>query len=440
MKQTIISLLIIFSFLEVFAEDSEEIKWVVDTEAGINDVLLSPLGDVFYNVKGQILQIRNVVDGQLVDEIHFLNVPNQIYDISITADGRYLALSGDNPYIIIYDLLLEREVKRLTVSVWEEEQVGSKKTYPAEKWINSSISPDGTKVTGIAISDYGVYKTNFVILDIGSEKVLYESRRMLYDGNVAKPDNFQWIGAEFTPDGKYILSQIDYNNYLGTELDTIYIHDANTFEVYDVVLNRYYESGLETMMNIYEPTFLFYGNNSESGYFTYNLDTKSIDKLAIDPSVGTFLFFRTSDYAIYGLGWDFYIYDYKNDKVIYEYDTLALARTTSLDDKILIGTLYSTIYGLNTSFAKTNIRETYGSETTISPNPTSGIVNIDLHCSSQNVNYSIVNVDGLEFKKNSSDIINDDNLQLDLTEYPPGVYFITVICENEKRTYKVVRG
>ncbi len=82
----------------------------------------------------------------------------------------------------------------------------------------------------------------------------------------------------------------------------------------------------------------------------------------------------------------------------------------------------------------------YSDMALVYPNPTSGIVNIDLHCSSQNVNYSIVNVDGLEFKKHISDIINDDNLQLDLTEYPPGVYFITVICENEKRTYKVVRG
>lgn len=87
---------------------------------------------------------------------------------------------------------------------------------------------------------------------------------------------------------------------------------------------------------------------------------------------------------------------------------------------------------------QTNIKQNKTDEPTVSPNPTNGLVNLKLVCGSKLINYSITNTEGENLFK-SKKIVYENRLQLDLSEYPSGVYFVTVVCGSDKWTYKVVR-
>lgn len=185
-----------------FAE--EEVIWETEKIGGLNEVEVSPLGKLLYNTKDSIIQVRNIEDGKLVEEIIFPNT-TRLDHISISADGRFMAVSGQTKYTIIYDFFEKREVKRLTTIAYERVEYGKNVVYDTDEWISSSISPDGTKITGIATATDRTM-TNFVVIDIATEKVLFEQRRITYDHFNPDEPFYKWHTAEFSPDGKYIVS------------------------------------------------------------------------------------------------------------------------------------------------------------------------------------------------------------------------------------------
>ena len=77
-------------------------------------------------------------------------------------------------------------------------------------------------------------------------------------------------------------------------------------------------------------------------------------------------------------------------------------------------------------------------EIIISPNPTNSIVNINLNCPNPIINYSINDTNGIILKQ--STIENQiNNLQFDFSPYPSGVYFLTLNCNNQSKTYKIIK-
>ena len=88
--------------------------------------------------------------------------------------------------------------------------------------------------------------------------------------------------------------------------------------------------------------------------------------------------------------------------------------------------------------SQSKIKDNIEKEIIISPNPTNGFVNINLNCSEPIINYQINNINGLMIYQSSIQN-NAGNLQVDFTPYPAGVYFITVTCGNELKSYKVMR-
>jgi WD40 repeat protein len=260
-RKDIMKKLILLIFLTVvtlpqlsFAED--EVLWETEKIGGLNEVEVSPLGKLLYNTKDSIIQVRNIEDGKLVEEIIFPNT-TRLDHISISADGRFMAVSGQTKYVIIYDLQARREVKRLTTIAYERVEYGEKVVYMTTQWLSSSISPDGTKITGIAA--WGGTMTNFVVLDILTEKVLFEQRRITYDNFNPSPEAFEWMSAEFSSDGKYIVAQLDYGKEGNKNtLDSVYIYNAKNLEIYDVVLNTYSESKIKLTFSSNRPMFAFY--------------------------------------------------------------------------------------------------------------------------------------------------------------------------------------
>ncbi|MFN3194467.1 MAG: T9SS type A sorting domain-containing protein [Chlorobiota bacterium] len=72
------------------------------------------------------------------------------------------------------------------------------------------------------------------------------------------------------------------------------------------------------------------------------------------------------------------------------------------------------------------------------PNPTNGIVNINVDCNSNIMSYSVTNLEGVEILKRQN-IGNKNNIKLNLTDYPSGIYLITTVCGSENNTYKIIK-
>ena len=115
-----------------------EVLWESETIGGLNEVEVSPLGEVLYNTNDSIIQVRSIEDGKIVDEIVFPNT-TRLDHISITADGRFMAVSGQTKYIIIYDLFEKRGVKRITTIAYEREEYGKNVVNDTDEWTSSSI-------------------------------------------------------------------------------------------------------------------------------------------------------------------------------------------------------------------------------------------------------------------------------------------------------------
>ena len=87
----------------------------------------------------------------------------------------------------------------------------------------------------------------------------------------------------------------------------------------------------------------------------------------------------------------------------------------------------------------TDVNQNHIEEIFISPNPTGSFVNINLNCSEPQINYHINDVNGLLlFQENVPNQVGN-SLQIDFTQYPNGIYFITLICNHIPKTYKIVK-
>ena len=87
---------------------------------------------------------------------------------------------------------------------------------------------------------------------------------------------------------------------------------------------------------------------------------------------------------------------------------------------------------------ETNIEAEYEEEIIISPNPTSSIVNLSLDCSDEKTSYTITNQSGQVIGEKAIPI-SSTSLQIDFSPFLSGVYFLTIRCGGELKTYKVVR-
>lgn len=212
MKKLYLILVATMLLIPLLSKADDEVIWETEKIPYLHDVLVAPQGDILYNISGKTLQIRRISDGVKIDSIEFDSIPNYLYHMSISADGRYMAFIGDNPFVLIYDLFERKEVKRITALVYVQNINGKDTEFYAQDWTSVSISPDGTKITGIAHTSAIYTKTNFLVIDIATEKILSEERRIVYDAVISPNRSFEWKSAEYSPDNKYIVAQLDYGH------------------------------------------------------------------------------------------------------------------------------------------------------------------------------------------------------------------------------------
>lgn len=426
---------------EIPALSEAEVIWESEQIGGLNEVEISPLGEHFYNTKDSIVQVRSVETGELIEEILFPNTA-RLDAISISADGRLMAVSGEPKYIFIYDLVEKREVNRLTTTLLEREENGKIKKYLTEEWHNSSISPDGTKVAGIAEGNQPTGTTSWVVFDIVTGEEIVKETKIRYDNlNPDKSGAGRWISSEFTPDGNYIVSQSTWSQNGEFGPDSIYIHDANTFEVYDVVLNKYLESRLPITLNHYKSLFLFYGFNSDGGYYTYDLVTKLVDKIDLQLTAFALTFLRNSNKVIYGFGFDNHIYNLETKSILYKYQNPKVPKTTSLNDSRVLSTLNQRIYCLKTFLNETRIDNDYEEEIVISPNPTAGSIDIDLSNEHPaEFSYQLISLAGQIIKSNTLGLISKNSQSsIDISDVPNGHYTLRIFSEREEFIFNIIK-
>jgi hypothetical protein len=96
------------------------------------------------------------------------------------------------------------------------------------------------------------------------------------------------------------------------------------------------------------------------------------------------------------------------------------------------------LHDLTKYLAETSVEDNLLSGSIIYPNPTDGLVNIEYDCSNPTSSYKIANAEGQVL---ISSFVNSspNSLQIDLSDYHTGIYFITVGCGNNKETFRIIK-
>ena len=432
MKQLIIFIALLVVTLPQFGFAEEEVIWETEKIPYLHGVLVAPQGEIFYNLRGKDLQIRRVDDGVVIDSIIMENIPNYLYKMSITDDGRYMAFSGDNPYVIIYDLQERKEVKRITTIAYEREEYGNNVVYEATRWISSSISPDGTKFTGIATARNGEM-TNFVVIDIATEKVLYEQRRIIYDHFNPDEPYYKWHSAEYSPDGNYIVSQLEFR----TGSDSVYIYDANTFEVYDVVLNSFGE----IVLNKYE-NLLATSRGKE--LILYNLDSKESKNIYFESQLRNIIFPMNENKIVLRIGTSTaVIYDYNLEKIANTISYRGLPKSSAKDNNLIYFGMDYNLALIKPDWDTINaINNLEKSNKSISPNPTTGLLNITLTNEVASFfRYEIISDSAQIIKTEDIGFLDNRNSQItiNISTVVVGHYILKVFSNQEEFIFNVIK-
>ncbi|MFA7325949.1 MAG: T9SS type A sorting domain-containing protein [Candidatus Kapaibacterium sp.] len=423
---TIIGMILLIPSISNAAD--EEVVWELEgVWPGIEDIIVSNTQDIFYHTYYGTIQIRSINDGQLLDSIVIDEYRKGIINkISISDDDRFLAISGNIPHIIIWDLENKREYKKISKIVYYGDS--------AFTWKSVSISPDGSKLTAIAVIEpAGV--TELVVFDLETEEAILSELRNIYDNIKGVYYGTKWVSTEFSPSGEYLVTElgVNWDRQNGqVVLDSVYVYKTSDYKINDTFLNNFDEKDI---------AFSSYENVISSNYGRstkiYNLENKELINVPLDRQPYSVLFSRiNSSKILLSLGTRSYIYDYTNKKEIYSYENNIYAKVILKDDSKIIGHGSKGLVCLKTFWTTTSV-ESILSQTNISPNPTSSFVNIDLNCSEPVVDYQITDISGARVSQTT--IANQDgSLQIDFSAYTTGVYFLTINCK-EPVTYKIIK-
>lgn len=135
-----------------------------------------------------------------------------------------------------------------------------------------------------------------------------------------------------------------------------------------------------------------------------------------------------------------FIYNYVDDRFDYEYPYFAGPRYVTNDNKYLVCSSRSSnkISLIVAEWDKITSAGNENNKVIISPNPTNGLVNITLDCQSPGMSYQINNTSGQNLE---SKVINGNknSLVINFNSYPAGIYYLTINCNNNSTTYKIIR-
>ena len=420
-----------------FADEEAELIWRTERLGGnesISDVEISYTREVFFNVLDNIVQVRNIIDGEVIETMNFNEYFTAINGISLTNDDRFLAISGDNPNLIIWDLENNREYKKFSKVVFEG--------YPAERWKSVSITPDGTKVTAIAVLDFSATVTELVVFDIASGEVIFSENRNTDDKINEVQYSPKWGTTEFSPSGEYLVTELGVNwDHKNGQvvLDSVYVFNTNNYEIV---------GNLQNELDNRDISFSSFENVISSAYggtlTIYNLETKESKSKTFNSYITGVAFSRQSKKLIHKIGQGKpYIFDYNLMDTIFSYSAFCLASEVTKDNKYIISNgngslslIYANWDGL------TNVKQLDKESITLYPNPSNSELNITLDVKNYgyftyriyDMNSHLIKTDNLGYMQSGNNII-----KINVNSLIPQSYLLKITSEFESYNFKIVK-
>lgn len=416
--------------------------WNKALEDNIHDIEILPNGDEFlllYGIaEGSRFQIRSVEDGELVKEIpgYYASFAN----FELTPDSnRIVVTSGRGGDLELRNLQSFELIKGKFVPRPEGFTAYIK---------NITIDPIRPYVYVTQYGDNG-NSNNF---EVKSKVSVYNYETMELVKDLTNYEGYEFSSIAVSDDGKYLATLNNGKAYLKVwDLATMEL--IRDVQLYDDKLpnNEWWCDSKDIQFSKLNSDVVYYSGRFPSneqdkfynGIMTYNImEDKSTNKWLNYFIGGKFILFDGEKKLMNCNSTYVDIFDLNsqslNTRISLSIDVPIQERAIySSEKQIFIGNAKHLIGAIKYD-RESNIESLYEEEIIISPNPTNNFVNINLNCTEPIVDYQINDINGLTIFQSS--IQNQvGNIRIDFTSYPPGVYFITINCGNDVKTYKVVR-
>ena len=444
MKQLIILITLIMQLTTVKTKSAEIIPvWNMALEDNIHDIEILPNGDEFlllYGIaEGSRFQVRSVEDGELVKEIpgYYASFAN----FELTPDSnRIVVTSGRGGDLELRNLQSFELIKGKFVSRPEGFSAYIK---------NIAIDPIRPYVYVTQYGDNG-NSNNF---EVKSKVSVYNYETMELVKDLIDYGGYEYSAIAVSDDGKYLATLNNGKAYLKVwNLENMEL--IRDVQLYDDKLpnNEWWCDSKDIQFSKLNSDVVYYSGGFPSktvevkikgGIHKFTISSSTItDNIQENPLAGKFILFDNKQRSlVYG---NFAISIYNFTLKLQEFynkppqDIYVGGKTIiSNDENYFIGFA-------GDKFCKflydrqTNIETEFEEEIIISPNPTNNFVNINLNCTEPIVDYQINDINGLTIFQSS--IQNQvGNLRIDFTSYPSGVYFLSMICNNQPQIYKIIK-
>jgi WD40 repeat protein len=373
--------------------------------------------------------------------------PSSVHFVKFTPDGQYIAVGPSSGIVTIYDVLTGDSIK----------------SYDNSNWLTSlDISPDGTLLaTNVHVYNF---QTNSVVatLDGGMVKFSSDGNYLITTaGNIY--DTKTWNVSGTFP------THATYPDPNGEMIANIDISSDNQY----IAISSYmYKDGVDTssIIRLYQLSNLQVVNEyvleNGAGMFTnvcFSPDGKYLAGVAIDDTVriwtlsdrtiykkfghygginaiafspdGNYLvegggYFKHHNVNIWNINLETSVYTYPHIDVPYDINI-------SKDGSYIAAANASGINVYNAKWNPTSVTDKGTATQTVYPNPTSGLININLDCIKGNQYYYIYDNNGTLLLTQT--IISQTTLTIDFSTYQNGIYFLKIYCGNNISTYKIVK-
>ena len=411
-------------------------------------ILLTGLGE-----KGDI-QIRDTKTGELVST-YPINTLSKYNQIEITPDSnRCIITTGGNKTIGAtielrnlsdYSLLS----KDTLILDGDKDPLGNPFIYLFRDMIVDPVRP---------LVYVMIEKTNFNVLDEFKDRFYlkvynYETMELVKDLTPIGYEKENLKCFDVSDDGRYLAALNEGKAF-------ITVWDLETYELiknkqlYDNKLsnpNDYWCEAQDIEFSSIDNNLIYYSgkfpkinqSSYSGGIFEYYLSNNNIKKIEMDKDYtgGRFIFFENETRILNYNGELDFLNLLEQTIELNEVGTLEypFGEKTILEknDDLFIGYSYQYIGSLKYD-SQSGIKNNYIDEIRVSPNPTSSYVEININCSEVTINFQIIDSLGNLLNANSTEN-QTGNLQFDFTPYPSGVYFLTINCNNQAKTYKVIK-
>ena len=416
--------------------------WHQGSGAGdIQDMELLKGGDQFIILAGEgpeaQIQIRNTDDGELV---RFFTTPISTGSkLQITPDStRVLMINGSFGQL----RLLDEQFTIINSFNIESDSI---------KIIFNALAIDPVRPL-VYLSAYGGQYINGKYQS--ASKILaynYETGEHIKD--LTEFGEYEYTVINVSKDSKYFASINEGKAYLKVwDLETMEL--IRNVQLYDDKLSNtdWWCDSKDIQFSKLNSDVVYYSGNYPSstveikksgGINKFSISSNSkTDNIQENPLGGKFIFFDNEDRS---LVYDHFAISFYNLKIREQEYYNIPPKNIYVGGKTIYLAKNDCFIGYaganNCKFLydrQTSIKTGYEEEIIISPNPTSSFINIDLNCTEPIISYQINDINGLMLFQSS--VQNQaGNLQVDFTSYPSGVYFLSVICNNQPKTYKIIK-